>query len=630
MTDLKTSCGLFKWRPAWLQPLADKKVYALIFSIIGAVQGMGFTYMASVLSNIEKQFGIKSEEAAWVYSGNEMSQIFFLFFLPFLSKVKKRPLWTSLALLCSSLGLAICSTPYLFRDKTQYEGGWHIQSSSTHNLCGEESSEEVCQDGGGKVRDYGGMATIFIGIFLTGIGSAFFYSVGIPYIDDNVPKSGSPITLSLILAGRVLGPSLGFLLGSATLRFYVVPDKRPEGITEGDPGWLGAWWLGFLIVAAATAILAPFLSLFPELLPANGEITDARRLSKKEEPTTLKEYFTDLLECSKRLMANKVYVFNSLSAIFMLFGIIGFSTFIPKYFEFHFRQNASSSGGIGGMSKTLGSVIGLIISGIVIQKFKFTARTLSAWNVVVSCVTVLSFLGASFLACPKLEVQTSGCQECNCQSSAFQPTCHLDSSTLFLSPCEAGCKDMGYTVDNKTLYSNCSCINIPSSPLLSSSSSPVTEAVKGFCPFDCDRIFYLTLALFTISILIGSTGRLGNQLISLRAIDPEDKSASMVLLMSALSLFVFFPSPIIFGKIMDRACLVWGSSCGETTNCLLYDTDMMRHNLMYFVSVCAALATVADVGVFVYCKDVVVFDDEEEEQYLEMEGSKEKRKDLVN
>ena len=43
-----------------------------MYSIIGIIQGMGFNYLSSVLSTIEKQFGIKSEETAWVFSGNEI------------------------------------------------------------------------------------------------------------------------------------------------------------------------------------------------------------------------------------------------------------------------------------------------------------------------------------------------------------------------------------------------------------------------------------------------------------------------------------------------------------------------------------------------------------------------------
>ena len=88
----------------------------------------------------------------------------------------------------------------------------------------------------------------------------------------------------------------------------------------------------------------------------------------KSEHNFVKETF----ECGKRLAKNKVpqfvsslmshsfiiviiiiitiiddlqvYVFNALSTIFLLFGVVGFGTFVPKYFEYHFRKPASSSG----------------------------------------------------------------------------------------------------------------------------------------------------------------------------------------------------------------------------------------------------------------------------------------------
>ena len=70
--DNSTACGLWGWRPVWLQRLARKEVYALVYSLIGIIQGMGFSYLTAVLSTIEKQFGIKSKETAWVFSGNEI------------------------------------------------------------------------------------------------------------------------------------------------------------------------------------------------------------------------------------------------------------------------------------------------------------------------------------------------------------------------------------------------------------------------------------------------------------------------------------------------------------------------------------------------------------------------------
>jgi hypothetical protein len=39
------------------------------------------------------------------------------------------------------------------------------------------------------------MFTIFVGFFISGIGTSFYYSFGVPYLDDNVSKDNSPFAL---------------------------------------------------------------------------------------------------------------------------------------------------------------------------------------------------------------------------------------------------------------------------------------------------------------------------------------------------------------------------------------------------------------------------------------------------
>ena len=492
-----------------------------------------------------------------------------------------------------------------------YEGGWASHSVSSQSLCGEAASSDTDLDCKvAKVRDWPGMVIIFIGFFISGIGTSFFYSFGIPYIDDNVSKRNSPMVLSLVLAGRTLGPALGYVLGTATLKIYVVPGGGGD-IQEGDPGWLGAWWLGFVIISVATLTLAPLLALFPERLPTE-EDTDAKRLEKlqTEESGSAWDYVRDTLNCGKRLIKNKVYVFNSLSTILYLFGFIGFGTFVPKYFEYHFRRSASSSGSSGGMSKAGGAVVGILVSGWVLARFKFRARLVTGWNVFIGVSGVCFFIAMSFVACPRLDISgVEPCEApCHCSRSSFLPTCSSDGSTLFFSPCHAGCTEvstLNLTLDSREVtrkvYSSCSCVNTTNvspwwtqdalnSPL--AHSQPSDSAIAGYCPFNCSTQFTLVIGLLTAFSLLGSTGRIGNQLISLRAVEPRDKSAGIIIMVSLLSLFVFLPSPIIVASIMDNSCLEWGSNCGERTNCVLYDTDAMRKTLCFFVSVCLALATV--------------------------------------
>ena len=55
---------------------------------------------------------LNSQETAWVFSGNEISQICFIFALPFLSKIHKRTLWTSVAMMFAAFGLFLCASPF--------------------------------------------------------------------------------------------------------------------------------------------------------------------------------------------------------------------------------------------------------------------------------------------------------------------------------------------------------------------------------------------------------------------------------------------------------------------------------------------------------------------------------------
>ena len=107
--------------------------------------------------------------------------------------------------------------------------------------------------------------------------------------------------------------------------------------------------------------------------------------------------------------------------------------------------------------------------------------------------------------------------------------------------------------------------------------------------------------------LISSLFRVGNVLVALRCVEVRDKSLSFGFQTVFMSLFAMLPSPIIYGAIIDNTCLLWQvntlilsfcsggmcvcvvvvvvdqhfdtssfsqEECGETTNCLLYDTDM--------------------------------------------------------
>lgn len=60
-------------------------------------------------------------------------------------------------------------------------------------------------------------------------------------LNDNDFAGFTGITMSL----RLIGPTMGFIIAFGTLKMYINPLLTPL-ITNSDPRWMGAWWLGNL------------------------------------------------------------------------------------------------------------------------------------------------------------------------------------------------------------------------------------------------------------------------------------------------------------------------------------------------------------------------------------------------
>lgn len=347
---------------------------------------MQYSYLSSMLTTIEKVFGIKSKETAYLMSGNEIAQILFLFFLPLTLKVKKRPLWCGIGMFITALGLYIMALPH-FVSSRNFVSTESVKGSMTdvnQGLCGSEvhvnSLEGACAEDGSRVVNWFGLVVMFLGIALTGVGNSLFWCFGMVYLDDNSGKGNSPFMLSLTFVFRLIGPTFGYMLGASCLSTYVSPSNKPDDVVEGDPRWIGAWWIGFPIIATLLILFSIPLMFFPQRLPKAD--TDADKEVKKNLLAENKsEQRNDFVPAMKRLLKNKLYVTNYFSTVFYMFAFMGFGTFIPKYIEYQFRINASTSSRMSGSVGTAAKGIGMIFSGWLIGKFKFSARTLSAWNV---------------------------------------------------------------------------------------------------------------------------------------------------------------------------------------------------------------------------------------------------------
>ena len=109
-------CGVAYFRPQWLQRFANPKAYLAVHCIISLFQAMIFSYMAGILSTIEKAFGLRSEYSAFVMSGNELSQILLILVIPCINQAQRRPLWVGIGKINICIILIHFNTFGFFRD----------------------------------------------------------------------------------------------------------------------------------------------------------------------------------------------------------------------------------------------------------------------------------------------------------------------------------------------------------------------------------------------------------------------------------------------------------------------------------------------------------------------------------
>ena len=125
------SRSLHSWKPPWLQKLLSFKMFVLLYMILSGTQTIILSYLSVVLSTVEKEFGLQSKEAAWVYSGNEIAQVLFIFFLPFVGTAKRRPLFIGVAATISVIGMFLIAVPHFAGRGKELKNG-EYQNKNMH------------------------------------------------------------------------------------------------------------------------------------------------------------------------------------------------------------------------------------------------------------------------------------------------------------------------------------------------------------------------------------------------------------------------------------------------------------------------------------------------------------------
>ncbi|KAK7865240.1 hypothetical protein R5R35_012366 [Gryllus longicercus] len=555
-------CGLWRWRPAWLQPFASKKVYLAVQGLIGLLSMALNSYFIGTITTIEKRFQVPSATSGVIASATDAGYVSSLLVVSYFGSRGSKPRYIASGAFVAGLCCFAFAVPHLiygagadmralsleFGEYSETQTSSNTSSSSASPpLCGQPIVEDCAPESG----SFGLPIIFFVGAnFLIGAGGAMYFTLSVAYLDDNTRKNKAPFMIAVSLVIRMLGPSTGFLMASYSLAHFVEPSLTPA-ITNKDPRWIGAWWMGYVVFGTLLCLLAPVMAAFPPELPRS-----ARR----------------------RVLA-------------------GGAAAAPA------RRSFRGSVGL------VFSALGVLASGWLITRFRPRPRLLAAWNIFAEVLDVVGYSSWAFLGCPANRLQgtfgndgswnlTAPCNSaCDCgREMKYTPICVTESFTTFYSPCHAGCY-LTEVINDKRTFSNCSCaLN--------------NKVVDGACITDCSGNFTVFLIMQSILRFLQATGKSGNMLLQFRSVNEEDKSMSIAIMEILLCCLVYIPAPIVFGIILDSVCLVWGETCGHSGNCWFYDGHMLRYVINFTASGCLVLGLILDIGVWFYAKDLQVYDND--------------------
>nr|CAD7399809.1 unnamed protein product [Timema cristinae] len=716
MTVLDTSCGLGSFRPDWLQRFASTRWFLVVYTFLGVVQSMSFSYTSSTITTLEKRFKIPSKVIGVLMSGNEVSQICLSLIMAYYGGRGSRPLWISWGVMFSALSCYILVLPHVLYGAgrealaltEEYLDYTAINSSGTvkhetpllcfPNQTLDATCEEDISSGEHSILP---LALIFLSQFVLGIGTTLCHTLGKTYLDDSIKKTNAPLMFDNVtqvsstrcqenLTQHIVHPFPRHR-ASNCFRSILYNIEMYSNVIKN--GWTSDWIRVdfFLFEAVHRANFDTGHNPFRSKMA--GRVV-ARRIPKKVKNTQEKEgaqetgvqpkYSQNGVEKSnhgmeipikiienemmtfkkdkdkniekiepvddngfivslKRLLRNQMLMYNIWSATFFIIVGSGHMAFSMKYTETQYHMSASGASMLSGGTRVLAMVFGFMLSGYLMGKYKPRPRIILGWNVFLGLLYVGGSIFHIFLKCDdnglygldmddgKLDIYNDCNMNCACEAVKYQPVCYVEKDMTFYSPCQLGCKTKFLSPNGSlTSFGECSCVpeeisvpfsQLPEVPVFTNDSAVVT-IMNGPCPVYISTAITKHLNFSGISHKPYDLHKQESRLLGYsfrehgfdpRCVEPRDKVLAQGLSLLLVSLFGFIPGPIIFGALVDSACLVWDASCGEKGNCWLYHKYKFRLYLDGFGAAVMCIGVLLDIKTWQIGKNLNLYDEEEEE-----------------
>ncbi|XP_015995950.2 solute carrier organic anion transporter family member 1B3 [Rousettus aegyptiacus] len=611
---------------------------ALSFSFIS--KALSGALMKSSLTQIERRFDISSSVAGLIDGSFEIGNLFLIVFVSYFGSKLHRPKIIGIGCITMGIGCILTALPHFFMgyyrySKENYDNPSENSTSSlstcliNQTLLLNKTSPEIP----GKGRESESYAWIYVlmGNMLRGIGETPIQPLGISYIDDFAEEGESSFYLGSLFSLAMIGPILGFTLGSQLSKIYVdvgYVDLSSIRITPKDSRWVGAWWLGFLLAGLLSIISSiPFFFLPKNLDKPQKErkVSISSHVLKTNEERSqmaystnhgqnINENMTGFFQSLKSILTNPLYVLFLVLSLIQSSGFIGAITYVLKYIEQQYDQSASEANTVIGCITIPTLATGMFIGGYIIKKFKLTLLGIAKYLFFIHILSSFLFQFNFTLICESksvagltlnydgnnpvashINVPLSYCNsDCNCDENQWEPVCG-DNGITYMSPCLAGCKSSSGK-KKSMVFHNCSCVEA------TGFQNRNNSAYLGACPRDdgCMKKFYIFIVFQILNSFTSALGTASTIMLLFKNVQPELKSLALGFHALTIRSLGGIPVPIYFGALIDKTCMKWSiNSYGKRGSCRIYNSRLFGYSFWGLIGSTKFLALILFI-VFMY------------------------------
>lgn len=203
-SDSDYQCGVYHYRPQWLQRFAKAYWFVVCHILFGMFQGALKTYLNGSITTIERKFALTGKMLGVVMIADNVSGLFASLFIGYYATKISRPKIIVFGIWMSVLSCLLSALPYFaygpgFIGKAKEKLGSLqdevplLNPTSQKEFCAMNGEQSYVHDDSPAPTAIMAVTILFLANFLNGLGGTAFYISGTTYMDDNIDQKSSPI-----------------------------------------------------------------------------------------------------------------------------------------------------------------------------------------------------------------------------------------------------------------------------------------------------------------------------------------------------------------------------------------------------------------------------------------------------